>query len=494
MSGKKKVIKNSILYSFSAVLVQGINFLLLPIYTLFLSPADYGVTNLVNSFIQVAIFLIAFSLYSAVLRFYTDYKNDSYKLKRFFSTIINFVCVSGLFFSILGFVFRNLLSIWFFKGIEFFPIILISLLSMIFVSLYTLHQSIVQVMQQGKKLTIINICVFGLTVILKLFFLIILDLGVTGFILAQLLVNIGYFAYIVFDLKSNGFYSLTIDFSILKESLKYSLPLMPHNLSTRLATFTSRIFINNSGTLASVGLYSIAMNFGSLIDLIQTSINNAFQPWFFDMLNTKNSKNKDDAIKFSYVLLSLYSIMYMVIGLFSQEAVMIMTSEKYIESWKVIPILIAAFSVKSIYYFFVNIVMFHKEASRKLFIATIFGSFIDIILAYVLVPSFGMYGAGVAFLIAKVTIVIIVVLLSKKYDRSYSFFRMIKIIIPSLVIMNIGLIFSYTKFTDEFDVFNFLFKLFVLLFYCGFIYFKNRVFINDIVSRYKEVIRVNLTK
>lgn len=41
---------------------------------------DYGITNLVNSFNGVLTFVIAFSLYSAVIRFYVDYKNDQEQL------------------------------------------------------------------------------------------------------------------------------------------------------------------------------------------------------------------------------------------------------------------------------------------------------------------------------------------------------------------------------------------------------------------------------
>ena len=58
------------------------------------------------------------------------------------------------------------------------------------------------------------------------------------------------------------------------------------------------------------------------------------------------------------------------------------------------------FSIKSMYYFYVNVIMFYKQA-RKLFIATIIGSLMDIILAYLLVPRFGMYGSAIAFVLAR---------------------------------------------------------------------------------------------
>ena len=69
MSAKKKVLENSFFYMFSSLLVKAMGFFLLPIYTIFLTPEEYGVTNLVTGFINTATFIVAFSLYSAAIRF-----------------------------------------------------------------------------------------------------------------------------------------------------------------------------------------------------------------------------------------------------------------------------------------------------------------------------------------------------------------------------------------------------------------------------------------
>ena len=224
MTAKKKVLENSFFYIFSSLLVKAMGFLLLPIYTLYLTPDDYGVTNLVTGFVNVATFIIAFSLYSAVIRFYADYKENRRKIKRLYGTLISFVFISGVVFLVIGFVFQNLVAKIFFSGIKFYPIILIAFLSAIFISLHLLHQSMLQGMQQGRKLTKLNLAVFALTATLQVAFIGIFKLGAVGFLLAQLVVNIVYFIYIIFDLKKNDLAEWTIDTSILKETLKYSIP------------------------------------------------------------------------------------------------------------------------------------------------------------------------------------------------------------------------------------------------------------------------------
>lgn len=480
---KKKVLENSVLYIFSSLLVKAIGFLLLPIYTLFLTPEDYGITNLVMGFINVATFIVAFSLYSAAIRFYADFKDNHSKLKKFYGTIISFILITGIFTFILSLVFKNIIVTLFFKGVSYYPIIFISFLSLIFVSLHTMHQSILQGRQEGKKITKINLIIFIITATLKIIFIGVFKLGAIGFILAQLLVDIAYFIYMVHDLNKNDLIEWTIDLPILKEALKYSIPLMPHNLSTRIASLASRVFINTSGTLAAVGLYSVAMQFGNLIDVIQVAVNQAFQPWFYEMMNKDDIVSKKETVNLSNMLLLFYSLIYMGIGLFSQEVIILMTNDNYTLSWTVIPILVIGFSVKSIYYFFVNIIMFYKEAAKKLFIATITGSVADIVLAYTLIPRFGMYGSAIAFVLAKIIVVAIVVYISKSYnDIGYSVFKMLSIIGPSLVFMMIGLYFSYTKYMTILTWGNFAYKIFVFLAYVLFIYIVNRKTIGKMIE------------
>ena len=150
------------------------------------------------------------------------------------------------------------------------------------------------------------------------------------------------------DLRRRDLVKFSFDWTLLKRALTYSIPIIPHNLSTHIASFVSRLFINNTSSLASVGLYSISMQFGNLIDLFQTSVDKAFSPWFYNVLH-EGKKTRKSQMEFVKILLSLYSLY--TDRLVFTEAILIMTHSRYAQAWKVIPILVVAFSVKSIYYF-----------------------------------------------------------------------------------------------------------------------------------------------
>ncbi|MFA5450397.1 MAG: oligosaccharide flippase family protein [Dehalococcoidales bacterium] len=474
MHGIKKVLENSILYTFSSLLVKAINFLLLPIYTIYLTPTDYGIINLISGFTSVLSIIIMFSLHAAIVRFYVEFKSDREKLKRFHGTVIVFVFISGCTFVLLMLTFRNYVTELLFAGIPFYPYVAIALAGVVFSNIHTIHQYILRGMQSGKKLTAINLFVFTCNAALTIVLIGVFRLGVVGVLSATLAVNFLYSGYALLDLKRNNLICVCFDTTLIIEMLKYSIPIMPHNLSTNIASFASRLFINKSASLVVVGLYSVAMQFGTIVDTIQGAVSEAYTPWFYNMLEQEGQTDRKIITVVSKYLLILYSFVYLGIGLFSQEVLFLMTTESFHRAWTVIPILVVAYSVKSIYYFYINILFYHKQAANKIFISTITGSLADIILASVLVKSYGMYGAAVAFLIAKIIVVAIVVIMSGFYDDvGFRIRDMLKVIIPSHLFMMLGLYLSYTKYIDSFSFLNFLYKILILILYAVYIYLKN---------------------
>lgn len=473
MKNRRKVFSNSILYSFSSLLIKSFNFALLPLYTYSMSANQYGVINLVNSFKTVSILLISFSLYSAVIRFHVDYADDTEKLRQFIGTLIVFVFFSGSVFFVIGLIFNELVISVFFEGINYYPIVLITFISLIFISLHTLHQTIIQATENGKKLSIVNITVFLFQAVLIFILVGIMKLESLGYVIALLITNFIYFFYMIYDLKSTNLVSFNLDFISLSRALKYSIPLMPHELSTQIANFASRVFLNRSTSLASVGLYSVAFQFGVVVDTVQFSVNKAFSPWFFKLMKHKNIDGME-SVKVSNVLLYMYSIIFLIIGLFSQEAIFLMTPPSYGDAWKVVPLIVVGYSIKSIYYFYINVLLFYKNASKKIFIATLSGSVIEIMLSVILISTFGMYGAAFSFIAGKIITVSVIIIISKSYNHNYNVLVMIKIIAPSIITMYLGLIFSYYQYSSELSFINITYKLLILSLYSLYIYFLNR--------------------
>jgi len=204
----------------------------------------------------------------------------------------------------------------------------------------------------------------------------------------------------------------------------------------------------------------------------------------------KSKKNRQNIISLSSFLIIIYSFVYIGIGLFSQEVIILLLPKSYALAWTVIPIFVVGFSIKSIYYFYVNILYYYKKAVKVLFIATISGSLLDIILAFYLVPRYGMYGAAIAFVCAKIIVSSIVVILSKRFDDiGYRVLSMLKIIMPSLIFMGLGLYFSYTKYLTAFSWRVLIYKILMCVIYIIFIYFTNKKHVINAVNIVKRLLK-----
>lgn len=483
MKSKKMVLKNSILYTFSSLLVKAFNFFLIPIYTFYLSAEQYGVINIVNSFINVAMYLVGFSLYTAIIRFYIEYKDDKERVKEYIGTIVIFLLLTNVLFYILILLFKDTLVPILFDQISFYPYILISITSLTFISQMNIHQSLLKAMQKGDKLVYLNIVFFIIQVVINILLLAVFKFGATGILISVLFVNILYFIYMLIDLKINDLIRFRFNLRLLRKSLKYSVPLIPHDLSPHIASFTSKVLINKNESTNEVGLYGLASQFGGLIDLIQSSVNSAFQPWFYESMRDESESIKNQIVELSTFLLIIYSVLYLGLSLFSQEVVIIFSNLSYIKAWTVIPIIVLAYSIKSIYYFYLNLMLYYQKASRYLFLATILGSTIDIIMGVILIPMIGIYGSAIAFLIAKIFVVVIIVFISRRYNSiNYKLSSMLQILIPSYLFMAIGLFNSYRVYLYEFNITNFIFKVFVFLMYVLYLVIKYRKKITTVIN------------
>ena len=119
----KKVVVNSMVYSVSGVLLKCFSFFLLPLYSFYLTTEDYGITSIVASFIGTMTYIVSLSLYSAVERFFVDYKEKPELLKRFYGTVASFTFLSGIVFFIIVTVFKSYVSKKLFSGFSYYPLI-----------------------------------------------------------------------------------------------------------------------------------------------------------------------------------------------------------------------------------------------------------------------------------------------------------------------------------------------------------------------------------
>lgn len=483
-----KIFSDTLIYMVSGLMLKGFSFFLLPLYTAYLSPTDYGITSITSSFLATTSFLTSLSLYSAVFRFYADLKNDRLKLRRFYGTIISFVMIITAGSILIMFLLKNWIITYIFVGIDFFPTIFLVIISLFFYCQYLIYENVLKSQQRAKKYAVVTTGYFFITLLANLIFVIQFNMGATGVLIANLITYILFTLVFWVDLSIGKSIEWCFDIKILKEALNYSIPIIPHNLSTQLAMFISKIFIGDIANLGAVGLYAIASQFANIADVVQNYVNSAYGPWLYEQLNEKKDDMKHKISMISSSLVYLLGFFLLGIALFTHDFIILFLSKSYVLAWMYVPLIVWVLLIKTIYYFYVEILFYHKNASRLIFISTLSSSLVNILLSYFAIKSFGIIGSIMADFISVLIRVILVVYLAQRFDdiglRLKDF--VLNILFISLFML-VGLYFSYKNYPTTFNLHEFLYRIGVMILYLFIIIYMNKKNFSFLVTRRPKV-------
>ena len=418
-----KIVANSAMYSFTTLLQKGAAFFLLPLYTAFLTPTDYGIVSVVTSVSSFMAVLIMMALNGAATRFHYRNTDENYR-KILWGTITTIVVISSLGWGAVFFTFHRFLVDPFIGEVDFYPYAVIGLANTVITPLYLLFQSSLQARQEAFHYSINTFSNFIVQVGLAIFFIAVFKMGALGMLLANVITALIFFIYVLIAYVPK--IKIGIDKQIAKEAFGYSLPLLPHQISLWSAGTIDRLFLNGYKGEAITGIYSVGQQFGNVVGTIAFSVNQAFVPWFYQMVE----KGKEGCRKIEQMgLVSVigYSLLAFTISLFAPEILRIMVSESFRSAWKIMPLLNFAFVYHGVYFFFINI-LFLKNTGQ-VFWVTLSAMVIDVVLSILLVPIWGVWGSSITFLVTYFSRSIFAMILSrrKNKDIQYNYVAMLSV-------------------------------------------------------------------
>jgi len=410
------LVKNTSLYSFATFLQKGVGFFLMPLYTAYLTPEDYGTFNLINAVIGFLGILILFSLHNAATRFHYQYKDDKGKAK-VWGTLLIMVLANSIIWGILFIVFHKYLVDPFTGDIPFWKLTFISLLCVMISPVYTFYQQWLQTIEDGKRYTFNTLLNWLLLTILNIVTIVFFGWGVFGMILSTFIVSLLFFIYSIKEFVPKV--DFNFDKKLAKDAIKYSLPLAPHTVSGYFSVFADRVLLNRLASLSQLGLYSVANQFGVIMNSITMSLNQAFTPWFYREVNKDNfDNNKLNVMVETSVI--VYCFIALIIALFSPEVVRLMTSKpEYHTAWQPISFLIFGYVLNGVYFFFSKALFYYKP--QYVFIISISQLACNLLFNLLFIPELGGIGAGLAFLLSQLESTIISLVLTKKFCAQIKF-------------------------------------------------------------------------
>jgi O-antigen/teichoic acid export membrane protein len=427
-----RISKNSIGFSTGIILTNAIGFILLPIYTLYLTPEDYGIISIAAVVSAIFSIICIFGMRGAISRSYYDYNNDPLELREYISTICITVLSVSFCLTILLYLFGEPLFDKILPDLPFYPYIALVLWTTFLSIPLNFSFILLQARERSFLYSIIHVSRFLLTTILIILFVVVYMEGPLGSLKGQFFAGIiFFFVGIALLWKDIG---LLFNVSKLKDSLSFGIPLVPHELASWISSTIDRFFLSHYTTLSTVGLYSLGYQFAAILGFITVAINFAWVPYFFS-----TAKELGEQARPTFALLTSYYMMFILfialcIIFFAENVIYIMTTPVYYESTEVVPIIVLSFIFGGMYYMVVNQLFFLKRTAYVMY-STIIAAISNICLNIILIPRFEMIGAGLATAISCGFCFIFVYYFSNKlFPIRYEYGRIFKICLLATLI------------------------------------------------------------
>jgi len=404
MTKQKELIKNTLILGLGKASTQLISFFLLPLYTLFLSPGEYGTVDLIITYVTLLVPAITIQLEMAAFRFLVDARGSEAEKKRVISNIVHIVL------AILA------VCIAFFLVLNAFVQVLYADLLLLLVAVTIFSNLLLQFARglgHNKKFAIACTITSLVTLVATITLLVYAHMGAQGMLISIALGNLAGAAYLFFSLKFYQYIGFTNhDSRLQKKLISYSLPLVSNGVSWWVISVSDRTIISVLISVAANGIYAVANRYAAIF----TSLFAIFgMSWTESASVHINDKDRD--VFFSETInasIKLFGALGLVLVAAIPWVFPLLVHTAYNEAYMYIPILIVAAFFNAIVGMY-SAIYVAKKMTKQVAVTSIMAAAINIALNLAFITFIGLYAAAIATAVAYLAMAIYRHYALKKY-------------------------------------------------------------------------------
>lgn len=438
----KYLLKNTIILSIGNFGSKLISFLLVPLYTNIFTTAEYGTIDLIAILTTVIVPLITLNISESVMRYSMDNNSNKDKIL----SIGNIMLLFSIIICMLSFPILKMIS----YTSQYALLLVVYMTTFISSSIYLCY---IRGKEQLFDYSIISIVQTVIIAILNIYFLIVLRIGIKGYIIAYII------AYLVTTLlciiRGKIFPSIkktSLDKKLAKEMIRYSVVLIPNSLMWWIMNSLDRVMVTSMIGIEANGIYTVSYKLPTIV-ITLTSIFN--QAWMFSAVKEKDSADKETYT--NSIFTALFNIVITIslfLLLILKPLMKVYVGKAFFSAWKYTPALIIGTVFLTLGTFISNEYNAHKDSIGFLKSSTV-GALINLILNFLLIPIIGVMGAAIATCISYICVYVFRIFDTRKYLK-YRVLDKEKIICISLLLIS-----SIVVYIDNY--FCYLILLLILL-------------------------------
>lgn len=389
----KRVFKDTTVYGLGSMLPKAAGIILVPIYTRFLVPADYGLMSLATMVTSMVGTIMLVGQNGSLTLYFraTQTEGNEEEIRSLLFSVVAFVMLfAGVIFG-LAMVFGpsaapHLIRS---KAFTFNPYLVVALSTAYLGLPLALLQAVNRARGQAATHTAFQLTSFALNTAFTLYFVVAVRQGalgsLKGTLAAAMLLALPALVLLAREMRP------AFSWKWLRRSLVFGLPLVPHFFAGWILTFADRYMLERYTTLREVGLYSLAYNISMVMNLVSVAINQAWGPIYYDLAG------REDGRKMLPRLTTVYAAVVTAAGmafmLLARELLLFLAASRYHEAAGVVPIVVAGYWGFAMYSVVSTGIFYAKKTGWVPLISAIAAAF-NIGLNWWLIPRYGMFAAA----------------------------------------------------------------------------------------------------
>ena len=324
--------KDSLIYGVGSVIIRFTGLLLLPLFTAYLSPEEFGVLAMLVMLSMIAQPLFSLGLGAAIGPSYFDGDNPDIKAKAIW-TAFAIHCVTASSLVIVGWSLPVGLGRLVMLPSEHALLVSVSLTSCALTILATALTQRVQFEKQARLYVVITAITAVAAILVSVVTVVYLEWGVFGVMVGQLAGNvISFIAFLQIALKATR---PSFSLATAKELLRLGLPLVPGFVFLFILMQANRYILEQHAGLVAVGIYSIGFNLGTAITIATSGIATAWYPFFMSYMEKQAEVRVIFGRIFTYYVFTI-GFLCLLFFLAAKPVIILLTQEEFYDAAEVV--------------------------------------------------------------------------------------------------------------------------------------------------------------
>lgn len=388
-----KTINNAVFYSIGEIAPRAFGFFLLPIYTSYLSPTDYGIISYIRTVVMFLFVFGCLALNSYTLRFF--FLKSEEENRQMIGTVYLTIFVVNIFLLLCSFLFLPTIIDRFHIQVPWDPYFKLALIVNFLDSFSILPFVVYRVKEDALKYVILGVSKTFLMILMTIYMLVFRKQGLEGYYHAQLYIYLPFtFIYLNIIRKHASF---CLKWQILGEGLRYALPLVPGSISYLLLSLSDRIILERNVPLSEIGIYNMAVTLSYTLNILIQGGYRTLEPEVYKRYGRENYFDSLDKIKglfFSIVCIGGFAIC-----IFAREFFEIMTANEYHTGYIYVPLLVSGVVLTSQNKLY-DTVLSGDRMTKVSGIITVIGAGVSMTLNLFFIPVWGTFVAACSALVS----------------------------------------------------------------------------------------------